>query len=878
MMNEKKLDWKEKLSAYLHDSPSKALDIRGHELRSDAANVRAGTAETVFDKTADWAAAAADRIPFPYFRTSGLSCAFDGVHNTFRHPLGGDSTFPFHHAFASTAHAEENEQTTQPAIVPPDDWPQQEKDRAAFIATWRLWRQFAGERDARFALLPADTRIPDHTIWNHCSITSAFSACGDAPALLRFQLGPVQEFIAAARTTRDLWSGSYLISWLMTCGLKALSAQVGPDSVIFPSLYGQPVFDFLWKEEIWSRLTVDGRGSIEQFNPDGAHLTTPNLPNVFLALVPADRATSLANDVQQAISDEWNRIADAVWSYAFHSGSTTANRARFDTQINRHLSIAWQATPFPKTLDEAAVLAQQLPDPAMLDRFQLLRETFEQKMPREHRDRRFYTSDAKDALNNIGLAWSLVAAVNQWQHDAVRQTRNFPGVTGGWDVDAGLRKDALTGVDACVFENKNALKPLPREFFKHDDPVGAVTLVKRLWHLAYLVDKKGMDPSWFKMPNTYDLAQQRPDQDSSDVEAGTREEGKYFAILAFDGDDMGRWVSGEKAPLFRTQLADYVDSNGSRKGALAYFQGEGRDFAAFLDTPRLLNPSYHLQFSEALSNFALHAAPRVIRAHKGRLVYAGGDDVLAMLPADTAIACADDLQRVFSGKAPGIECGIRAEHPGFLTFEGWDRFPALSSRGGNGAIPFLVPGPRATASCGVAIAHFKAPLQDVVRTAQAAEKRAKRKWKAEHLKHALAVTILKHSGEITEWNARFDTDDPHETPMHRRAIPAFKAIQNAMERDVLSAKFPHRLLELVEPYRSHDERDDQPGFPIKEIVRAELATVMSRQRGGQYKDKDARIVADAVSAYLDALPDKPKDVVDALSGLLTTAAFFNRQP
>jgi hypothetical protein len=178
----------------------------------------------------------------------------------------------------------------------------------------------------------------------------------------------------------------------------------------------------------------------------------------------------------------------------------------------------------------------------------------------------------------------------------------------------------------------------------------------------------------------------------------------------------------------------------------------------------------------------------------------------------------------------------------------------------------------------VAIAHFKAPLQDVVRTAQAAEKRAKRKWKAEHLKHALAVTILKHSGEITEWNARFDTDDPHETPMHRRAIPAFKAIQNAMERDVLSAKFPHRLLELVEPYRSHDERDDQPGFPIKEIVRAELATVMSRQRGGQYKDKDARIVADAVSAYLDALPDKPKDVVDALSGLLTTAAFFNRQP
>ena len=48
-------------------------------------------------------------------------------------------------------------------------------------------------------------------------------------------------------------------------------------------------------------------------------------------------------------------------------------------------------------------------------------------------------------------------------------------------------------------------------------------------------------------------------------------------------------------------------------------------------------------------------------------------------------------------------------------------------------------------------------------------------------------------------NARFDTDDPRDAPLHRKAIPAFKAIQNAMERDVLSAKFPHRLLELVEP-------------------------------------------------------------------------------
>lgn len=881
MMNITTLDWKQKLNAFLHDSPTKALDIRSHEARSDAANTRAGTTEAPFDKVADWTAASADRVPFPYYRTSGLSCAFDGIANAFRHPLAGDSSFPFTRAFASTALAEENEQTTQPAVTPPESWTQEQKDRADFFATWRLWRKFSSERDARFALLPADTRIPDHTIWNHCCITSAFSTCGDSPALLRFQLGPVQDFIAAARTTRDLWSGSYLISWLMTIGLKKLSEQVGPDAVIFPNLYGQPVFDFLWKDELWSQLTVDGQNPIEQFAHDGDQLTTPNLPNVFLALVPADRAAALATAVEKAISDEWTAIANSVWEFAMLSDAKIANRDQFDAQIGRHLSIAWQATPFPKTLGDAESLAHQLPDSSILERFQLVRETFERKIPSEQRDRRFYTSDDKNTLSNIGLTWSIVASTNQWQLDAVRQTRAFAGVAGGWDTDAGVRKDALTGVDVRVFEKKGDLTKEAQEFFKHDDPVGAVTLVKRLWHLAYLVQIKGMKRSWFNMPNTYDLAQHRGSDsqvDSSENDQnGNREEAKYIAILAFDGDDMGKWVSGEKAPPFRTQLADYLNADGIRKGALDFFQRNSA-CSPFLNTPRLLTPSYHLQFSEALSNFALYAAPRIIHAHQGRLLYAGGDDVLAMLPADTAIACADDLQRVISGHAPLAPCGIRADHPGFLTFESWEGFPALGSRNGNGLIPFLVPGPRATASCGVAIAHFKAPLQDVVRTAQAAEKRAKKKWKSDHLKHALAVTILKRSGEITEWDARFDTDDPHETPMHRRAIPAFMAIQSAMDEEVLSAKFPHRMLELIDPYRSRDEKGDVPGFPIKDIIRIEIATVMSRQRGNQYTPDKAKAVSNAVSAYLEALPDSPKAVLDALAGLLTTTAFLNRQP
>ena len=61
-------NWKRKLAAYLHDPPSKALDIRTHGERSDAAFAQAGFSDTEIGEYfahADHAAAAAGRLSFP---------------------------------------------------------------------------------------------------------------------------------------------------------------------------------------------------------------------------------------------------------------------------------------------------------------------------------------------------------------------------------------------------------------------------------------------------------------------------------------------------------------------------------------------------------------------------------------------------------------------------------------------------------------------------------------------------------------------------------------------------------------------------------------------------------------------------------------------
>ncbi len=52
--------------------------------------------------------------------------------------------------------------------------------------------------------------------------------------------GPVQEFLAQARRTRDLWAGSYLLSFLAARSLAAATGAGG--TVEMPALGGNPLW------------------------------------------------------------------------------------------------------------------------------------------------------------------------------------------------------------------------------------------------------------------------------------------------------------------------------------------------------------------------------------------------------------------------------------------------------------------------------------------------------------------------------------------------------------------------------------------------------------------------------------------------------------
>lgn len=561
--------------------------------------------------------------------------------------------------------------------------------------------------------------------------------------LLKFQIGPVQEFIAQSRNTRDLWSGSYLLSWLMAAGIRNLHEHAGVE-LIFPNPEArQPLLD----EASWSKT-------------DSRDLLTPNLPNVFVAELTTSDARRVAKEVAEAISDEWRKIAEAVWEWCGDFELRDEAKDRFDAQVERHLSITWRLTPATGS-DSAAY--------------------------------------ANDFNRNL------------WEFDAVRQTRDFRAWnSGGWQTKD-CEKDSLSGREEAIVGGKKWQENIPTKYkhiFRHPDHLGAANLIKRVWHVAYLAQKPGLKAAvdQFIIRSTLAIASRNKEEvDGPSMELDQSE--KYLAAIAFDGDKIGAWISGEQLAA-NTNLREH-----------------------------------HAAFSKNLSTFALGKAHAIfergiegsdenhnpVQVPLGFLIYAGGDDVLALVPAEKALECARLLREAFVEVTKGTPPDKNGNKP--------------------------------DASAGIAIAHFKSPLQDLIREAKLAEKRAKNTVG----RPAFSITMMKRSGEIEYWGDKWE----------RGGLVLHEAIAQAMADGRLSGRFPHRVCALLEPYlttRTSTRQRDAANFKAREIIEREFAHALERHSQGS----GASDLLESLTHYLTAMGDEPQTLLQAVIGLCKSVAFSHR--
>ncbi len=138
---------------------------------------------------------------------------------------------------------------------------------------------------------------------------------------LRFALGPVQSFFAQSRRTRDLWSGSYLVSYLSACAVDAFE-EAGA-RVVLPDVA---------EDRLLVAVRAHRRGVDVEDPPE-----IGSVPNQLT--VEADDPATAAGAAADRVAAAWMRITDAVWELI----EPAMDHGRGTRQIwQRQLASFWQ--------------------------------------------------------------------------------------------------------------------------------------------------------------------------------------------------------------------------------------------------------------------------------------------------------------------------------------------------------------------------------------------------------------------------------------------------------------------------------------------------------------------------------------------------------
>jgi len=178
----------------------------------------------------------------------------------------------------------------------------------------------------------------------------------------------------------------------------------------------------------------------------------------------------------------------------------------------------------------------------------------------------------------------------------------------------------------------------------------------------------------------------------------------------------------------------------------------------------------------------------------------------------------------------------------------------------NGKI-FTLLGTRATASCGVVIAHYKTPLLEVLKQAREMEKWAKDMPE----KDAFAIAVLKHSGEIHKTRWKWQVEEEKEG-----ALGIAKEVLNCLREEIVSPHFVRVLRSEFKPLLGRD-KELKSEIKIPSLFKEEI----KRTLGRSFKKQEKKDVINSLSEKLAKL--KPYKGTDNFLNLLEIIVFLYRE-
>jgi len=227
--------------------------------------------------------------------------------------------------------------------------------------------------------------------------------------------------------------------------------------------------------------------------------------------------------------------------------------------------------------------------------------------------------------------------------------------------------------------------------------------------------------------------------------------------------------------------------------------------------------TYQKAISYCLGDFAKKATHYIdgtgdYKTQKGKTVYAGGDDFLGFINLDYLFEAMQWLRKNF-------DLVINQE-----------------------MVKFGHDNPNLTFSAGIAIAHYKTPLTEVLTWARSSEKLAKSKYK-DSGKNAFCLAVLKHSGEIhqTAWKWSYDGN------LTSTLDTISDLLQRLIEED-LSSKF---IKNLDAEFRKMLDENGQITNILKPMFAFELERLMLRGRSNGFSKQDTKKFAADIFQLFD---------------------------
>lgn len=593
-----------------------------------------------------------------------------------------------------------------------------------------------------------------------------------------FSIGPVQTFIASARRSRDLWSGSWLLSELAKACAKSLN-DLGDTKaqLIFPHVDKsnqadlEENSDFSVGNKVQVVLTVDSvdelRSIIDNAKKSVKKRFIKEASNA-LSRLPKDKHylretiwNSQLDDYLE-IQTAWARFGD---DNSYHDAAQNAGRVLASRKATRDFSPTCaiseknfitslvQLDNARKTTDKNLnVIKQPYQDLFMLPKSSLdgMRETVlkESGLQKNSLQRKLSLSKSEQ-LDTVGVIKRLGF------EKKAEQFTPFTRIT----AHAWIEEIAQKEPDAL-----NRLKDTYRELCRLGVASGVTGNNKVYQDFAY--DAQLLYPS--RLEVTLKEYQNSDDKEAKEIV------------------DNLKILKKTLAPLFQSYGEPY------RYGLLLLADGDR--MGELLDKAK--TQVQHQEITQALSNFAGQVA-YTMRQSSGHCIYAGGDDVLGFVPLDKAYKCANDLQKLFANSLSGVANKLGAKNS-----------PTLS--------------------VGLAICHIMTPLGVIRELASQAEKFAKgdhvdESQSTEKRRNALGILLSVRSGNDTK--LRFNWDD-------LAGLNAFETMVNYYVEKQIPSRIAYDVREIY--LRTCDFAIDDKQLQ-KDIQSAELLRMLKQARTNQSK-------------------------------------------